>query len=204
MAPHLFSYRTRFPLKNLLFKTTSFLCFKISLLSIHQNHPYNYAGFASIDYLQLLKMERMDLVGRDLCKDIMDFKSRAAEEMKGLVKGLKDESDKILRWLKIVGSVTDNESVYSEFEDVDEELRNLMDLMAADFAVEDLICALDKIVRQGGVSFEVYIKEVRVLAREQYLHRAGIVKIVESWRRQKLGLDYFGMIMYGFCEKYFR
>ncbi|KAL1535591.1 Protein ELC [Salvia divinorum] len=60
--------------------------------------------------------------------------------------------------------------------DVDEACdalsKQMLDCMASDMAVEVAIYALDKAAQEGAVPFDVYMRNVRLLSREQFFHRA--------------------------------
>ncbi|XP_074587271.1 protein ELC-like [Curcuma longa] len=62
------------------------------------------------------------------------------------------------------------------FEPMDALSRQILELTAADLAVEDTIYSLDKAVQEGAITFESYLKSVRTLCREQFFHRATLAK----------------------------
>ena len=64
----------------------------------------------------------------------------------------------------------------SVFEPADTHSRQLMECAAADLSVEDTVYSLDKAVQEGAVPFEMYLKSVRALSREQFFHRALAAK----------------------------
>ncbi|PIN12842.1 Vacuolar sorting protein/ubiquitin receptor VPS23 [Handroanthus impetiginosus] len=89
---------------------------------------------------------------------------------------LSEECDELLNWLRVYerGSVF---AIDDAFEALDEESESVLERLAADLGLEDLIYALDKAVEEGALTFEVYMKHIRVLAREQFLCRAKMAKI---------------------------
>lgn len=63
------------------------------------------------------------------------------------------------------------------FEPADVLSRQMVDCTSADLAVEDTVYSLDKAVQEGAISFEMYLKSVRALSREQFFHRALAAKV---------------------------
>ncbi|XP_073135946.1 protein ELC-like [Henckelia pumila] len=93
-------------------------------------------------------------------------------------KKLDDGRDRLLNWLQFNDEkYVVNCEIDDIFEGLDKKSSLLIDLGANDLAIEDLMYVLDKAVEQGVVGFEVYIKQVRILAREQFFCRAKVNKI---------------------------
>lgn len=112
---------------------------------------------------------------------LMTVLEREERNLKGRTKELCEESDKLLNWLKVY----DQGSSYffpidDAFESLDGKSEIMLECSAADSAVEDLMYKLDKTVEEGVVSFDVYMKQVRVWAREQFYYRAKMEKIESS------------------------
>lgn len=63
------------------------------------------------------------------------------------------------------------------FECVDPLSKQMLDCTALDLAVEDTIYSLDKAVQDGAIPFDQYLRNVRLLSREQFFHRATAAKI---------------------------
>ncbi|KAK6135874.1 hypothetical protein DH2020_030361 [Rehmannia glutinosa] len=63
------------------------------------------------------------------------------------------------------------------FELCDALSKQTLDCTASDLALEDTIYALDKAVQEGAVPFDQYIRNVRLLSREQFFHRATASKV---------------------------
>ncbi|KAI3449703.1 hypothetical protein Pfo_006368 [Paulownia fortunei] len=98
------------------------------------------------------------------------------KSLKERTKELCDESDKVLNWLRVYDGGS-GFPMDDAFESLDGKSEIMVECLAADLAMEDLMYALDEAVEQEVVGFEVYMKQVRVLAREQFWHRAKMVKI---------------------------
>ncbi|KAL8548122.1 hypothetical protein ACS0TY_007439 [Phlomoides rotata] len=83
-----------------------------------------------------------------------------------------EECDKVSNWLKVYGEGNSGGFAIDDvFEGVDEESKIQLECTAADMAVEDLIYKMDKAVEEGVLSFDVYLRQVRIFAREQFFHR---------------------------------
>ncbi|KAK4357443.1 hypothetical protein RND71_023053 [Anisodus tanguticus] len=99
-------------------------------------------------------------------------------ELKERVKILTDEADKLSSWLRVNDQSSFSEhQIEDAFEATDENSKLLLDCLAADRATEDLIYSLDKVVEQGVVPLGTYLKQVRLLARDQFFGRAKLVKM---------------------------
>ncbi|KAM0944626.1 putative ubiquitin E2 variant, ubiquitin-conjugating enzyme/RWD, steadiness box (SB) [Dioscorea sansibarensis] len=121
------------------------------------------------------------------------LKQREEELRKGL-REMQDEKESLEQQLQMVlmntdvleGWVRENEGrgrrigdvdVDDAFEPSDPLSKQMLQCTAADLAVEDVIYSLDKAAQEGSVSFEMYLKNVRALSREQFFHRATGAKV---------------------------
>ncbi|GAB2238117.1 hypothetical protein Droror1_Dr00016019 [Drosera rotundifolia] len=117
---------------------------------------------------------------------------RGLREMRHKMEGLEQELQVVLRNADVLGDwLKENEGKMGGFGKVnvdeifefDDGLgRQMVECMAADMAIEDVIYSLDRAVQDGVVSFDVYLRNVRLLSREQFIHRAtaGKVKAVQA------------------------
>lgn len=101
--------------------------------------------------------------------------------LKEKVEELTEEGDVLMNWLRLFhkgsGGAILGDDIEEAFEVVDEESRIVRDCLGGDWAIEDLIYALDKAVEEGVISFMVYMRQVRILAREQFFLKARLVKL---------------------------
>ncbi|KAJ0699117.1 putative ubiquitin E2 variant, ubiquitin-conjugating enzyme/RWD, steadiness box (SB) [Helianthus annuus] len=101
-------------------------------------------------------------------------------ELKQRVKEMTDEADTLVNWLsvnKVNLSVVIGGRVEDAFECVDEISTMKMEWQAEDDALEELLFKLDDALVKDVISHETYIKQVRVLAREQFFARAKLEKL---------------------------
>ncbi|XXG76721.1 hypothetical protein AAC387_Pa08g1017 [Persea americana] len=89
-------------------------------------------------------------------------------------------ADVIQNWLR----VNDQNSIAAfsgesleAFEAADDESKQVLECMAANHAIDDVVYALDRALEEGVIPFGVYLKQVRALAKEQFIHRALLVKL---------------------------
>ncbi|KAI8571554.1 hypothetical protein RHMOL_Rhmol01G0128900 [Rhododendron molle] len=89
-------------------------------------------------------------------------------------------SDVLEGWLREnEGKMVDARSlsVDEAFEPCDALSKQILECTAADLAIEDVIYSLDKAVQEGAMPFDQYLRNVRFLSREQFLHRATTSKV---------------------------
>ncbi|CAH2053905.1 unnamed protein product [Thlaspi arvense] len=67
--------------------------------------------------------------------------------------------------------------VDNAFECVDTLSKQMLECTALDLAIEDAIYSLDKSFQDGVVPFDQYLRNVRLLSREQFFHRATASKV---------------------------
>lgn len=130
---------------------------------------------------QLSKMQ-VEMVGRVEIANGMVSELELEELMlKERVKELAVEADVVMSWLRVhdreawfaaTGDEVENAFEITHGDGEVDDSKTVVDCLAADKAIEDLMYALDEAVERGVVSFQAYIRQVRVLAREQFYHRA--------------------------------
>lgn len=106
------------------------------------------------------------------------------EEKEGLEQQLQIvlmNSDVLDAWVretdeKIAGR-TGNIEIDDVFEPCDGLSKQMLECTAADLAIEDVIYSMDKAAQEGSIPFDAYLKNIRMLSREQFFHRATAAKV---------------------------
>ncbi|KAK4746222.1 hypothetical protein SAY87_012534 [Trapa incisa] len=62
------------------------------------------------------------------------------------------------------------------FECVDHLSKQMLECTASDLAIEDVVYSLDKVPQEGTIPFDQYLRNVRLLSREQFFQRATGIK----------------------------
>lgn len=109
---------------------------------------------------------------------------RGVREMQGEKEALEQQlqmvsmnTDVLESWLRENGGKVKNVDVDDAFECCDVLSKQMIECTAADLAIEDVVYALDKAVQEGSIAFGQYLRNVRLLSREQFLHRATNSKV---------------------------
>uniref|UniRef100_A0A0V0IFI1 Uncharacterized protein n=1 Tax=Solanum chacoense TaxID=4108 RepID=A0A0V0IFI1_SOLCH len=154
----------------------------------------------SID--KLLVDLHSDIVGlRDAQEKDMDglFNAQGVlkqreEQLKQGLKEMQDEKEGLEQQLQMVlmnsdvlegwlreneGKVTNlgNVDVDTAFEPCDSLSKQMLNCTASDLALEDVIYSLDKAIQGGAIPFDQYLRNIRLLSREQFFHRATASKV---------------------------
>ncbi|OVA05361.1 Steadiness box [Macleaya cordata] len=104
--------------------------------------------------------------------------------LKQRVMEMTEEADVLMNWLRvhdrksIISNV--NEEVEEKFEAADEESGKILECLAAEEAIEDVVYALDKAMVEGVVSLGDYLKQVRSLSRDQFFYKAMLEQLRNS------------------------
>ncbi|XP_022746597.1 protein ELC-like [Durio zibethinus] len=123
------------------------------------------------------------------------LRRREEETNKGL-KEMQDEKEGLEQQLQVVLMNTDvldswvrdnegktknlgmnNVDVDEAFHCIDVLSKQMLDCTSADLAIEDVVYSLDKALQEGAVPFDQYLRNVRLLSREQFFHRATTAKV---------------------------
>ncbi|XP_010534320.1 PREDICTED: protein ELC-like [Tarenaya hassleriana] len=119
---------------------------------------------------------------------------RREEEINKGFKEMIDEKEGLEQQLQVISMNTDildswvreNEGktknlgdldVDNAFECVDTLSKQMLECTALDLAIEDTVYSLDKALQDGAVPFDQYLRNVRLLSREQFFHRATAAKV---------------------------
>ncbi|KAJ8774033.1 hypothetical protein K2173_009464 [Erythroxylum novogranatense] len=143
------------------------------------------------DVLEMRKQRGVEMEGLFTAQALL--KSREDEINKGL-KEMQDEKEGLEAQLQVVLMNTDvveswvreNEGKICKLGDLDvdkvfdcaESLsKQMLECTASDLAIEDVVYSLDKAVQEGAVPFDQYLRNVRLLSREQFFQRATAAKV---------------------------
>ncbi|KAK9067591.1 hypothetical protein SSX86_011702 [Deinandra increscens subsp. villosa] len=129
---------------------------------------------------KLVALENEMRMRVDITDNIIIGLDHEKTKLKQRVKQMTDEADTLINWLtvnKVNLSVAVGGGVEDAFECADKNSQMKMDCVAEDEALEDLMYALDDALGKGVTSHETYIKQVRVLARDQFFVRAKLEKL---------------------------
>ncbi|XP_024399047.1 protein ELC-like [Physcomitrium patens] len=117
--------------------------------------------------------------------------ARRSEQLKSGVRELNDEkaalesqlqatltnTDILENWLRANDRGITRANIDDVFEPVDTLSKQLLECQSSDLAIEDILYAIDKGAQDLVIPVEAYLKHVRVLAREQFFHRATAQKL---------------------------
>ncbi|CAN4092611.1 unnamed protein product [Withania somnifera] len=143
------------------------------------------------DVMELREAREMDVEGlfnvQGVLKQREEVLKQGLKEMQDEKEGLEQQlqmvlmnSDVLEGWLrenegklKNLGNV----DVDMVFEPCDNLSKQMLDCTAADLALEDVIYSLDKAIQGGTIPFDQYLRNIRLLSREQFFHRATASKV---------------------------
>ncbi|KAG9148258.1 hypothetical protein Leryth_012216 [Lithospermum erythrorhizon] len=130
------------------------------------------------------------------------LRQREGELLRG-VKEMQDEKEGLEQQLQmelmnadvLEGWLRENEQRVEVLKDVDVDdvfehsdvlSKQISECTASDLAIEDAIYALDKAVQEGVVPFDQYLRNVRLLSRQQFIHRATASKVRDAQMRTQV------------------
>jgi ESCRT-I complex subunit TSG101 len=125
--------------------------------------------------------------GQTVLRQREEHISNGLREMQNEKEGLEQQlqmasmnADVLESWLRDneekLGSLG-NVDIDEAFHHCDVLSKQMLDSTSSDLAIEDTIYALDKAVQEGSIQFDQYLRNVRLLSREQFFHRATSSKI---------------------------
>lgn len=121
---------------------------------------------------------------------------RREEEINRGLKEMVDEKETLEQQLQVISMNTDfldswireNQGkaknllvdlvdVDNAFECIETLSKQMLECTALDLAIEDVVYSMDKSFRDGSLPFDQYLRNVRLLSREQFFHRATAAKV---------------------------
>lgn len=124
---------------------------------------------------QALLRKREEQLNQGL-KEMLDEKEGLEQQLQMVLMN----ADVLENWLREnegkpkLGSSLD---VDDAFECVDPLSKQMLECTASDLAIEDAVYSLDKAAQEGAVPFDQYLRNVRLMSREQFFHRATGIKV---------------------------
>ncbi|KAL6998888.1 hypothetical protein U1Q18_000054 [Sarracenia purpurea var. burkii] len=111
--------------------------------------------------------------------------AKGLREMQGEKEALEQQLQMVLMNTDVLESwLRENEGKMGNMRNVDEAFeccdslsKQMLECTASDFAIKDVIYSLDKAVQEGSKPFVQYLRNVRLLSREQFFHRATASKV---------------------------
>ncbi|XP_044487322.1 protein ELC-like [Mangifera indica] len=133
-----------------------------------------------IEELSILQLEMKKRAG-DIDRIVAELEMER-KKLKERAMELGEKGDVLRNWLAANDPTSFQvmNEIENAFEAIDEGSKIVVENLAADNAIEDVIYAMDKAVEGGVVQFDVYMRQVRMLAREQFFHRYVLVTLKGS------------------------
>ncbi|KNA23188.1 hypothetical protein SOVF_027170 [Spinacia oleracea] len=120
--------------------------------------------------------QREEQINKGL-KEMFDEKEGLEQQLQMVL----TNADVLEGWLREneekMSKLGSNFDVDDAFEPCDTLSKQMIEASASDLAIEDVIYSLDKAVQDGVIPFDQYLKNVRLLSRDQFFHRATSVKV---------------------------
>ncbi|MCO5548365.1 hypothetical protein L7F22_001822 [Adiantum nelumboides] len=91
-------------------------------------------------------------------------------------------------WLKEQDESSPEFDVDDAFWPCDALSKQMLESTSIDLALEDVLYSLDRAVQEGSIPVEVYLKQVRSIAREQFFHRAISTKVLAANLQSQLAM----------------
>ncbi|MCO5586655.1 hypothetical protein L7F22_040597 [Adiantum nelumboides] len=101
---------------------------------------------------------------------------------------LRTNTDLLGDWLKEQGESSPEFDVDDAFWPCDALSKQMLESTSIDLALEDILYSLDRAVQEGSIPVEVYLKQVRSIAREQFFHRAISTKVLAANLQSQLAM----------------
>ncbi|CAL1356973.1 unnamed protein product [Linum trigynum] len=130
-----------------------------------------------------LQIKREELRDReDIIASLVIGLEHECRSLTDNVTELKKQAEELEGWLmrlRASGSPGTCNDDGGGFEAADEESEMVIQNLAADRAVEDVVCELGKAIEEEGepVSVGAYMRQVRALSREQFWHRDAVLRL---------------------------
>ncbi|KAK9101709.1 hypothetical protein Sjap_018963 [Stephania japonica] len=121
---------------------------------------------------QAVLRQREEVLGKGF-REMQDEKEGLEQQLQMVLMN----SDVLEVWLRDNEGKPKMTTVDDVFEPCDVLSKQMLECTASDLAIEDLVYGLDKAVQEGSIPFDLYLKNIRSLSREQFFHRATAAKV---------------------------
>lgn len=119
--------------------------------------------------------ERGKLLNNGL-KEMQDEKEGLEQQLQTILMNA-DVMEGWLRDNQAKVSTLGNLDIDNAFEPCDILSKQMLECTASDLAIEDVVYSLDKAAQEGAIPFDQYLRNIRMLSREQFFHRATSAKV---------------------------
>ncbi|XP_026452103.1 protein ELC-like [Papaver somniferum] len=131
-----------------------------------------------IEALSGLQEELVDRA--DIATSIILGIENERTSLKQRVLEMTEEADMMAQWLRVCDPKSTGNKIEAAFEVEDMESKYVLESLAGEEAIEDVVYALDKAIVEGVISLADYLKQVRILSREQFFYKAMLVNLRSS------------------------
>ncbi|XP_050236022.1 protein ELC-like [Mercurialis annua] len=143
------------------------------LITLNSKFEYEFERLSS------LKMELMNR--NETTRNAIINLEQERLSLKKRVMSLMEQSDVVMNWVRVNNGVGigegDEVAMDDGFDGEDEESRLVIERLGLDRGIEDLMDALEKGLEEGVVSVDAYIRQIRGLGREQFVHRRVLLEV---------------------------
>jgi len=145
---------------------------------------YNKSTTSEID--ELFEKQATLTKNTEKIQTNMDALQKEKDKIEENMKTLTQKFEEVCSWLEKNDKQEKDIDVDGLLQPKDLLSQQLLDLIAEDLAIEDVIYYMDKALRDGVIDITTFMKECRSLAREQFFKKALIKKVTE--KRKSLAL----------------
>ncbi|RZC81380.1 hypothetical protein C5167_043952 [Papaver somniferum] len=137
-----------------------------------------------------------ELVDRaaDIATSIILGVENGRTSLKQRVLEMTEEADMMAQSLRVCDPKSTGNKIEAAFEVEDMEAKNVLESLAGEEAIEDVVYALDKAIVEGVISLADYLKQVRILSREQFFYKAMFVNLRSSNAFQICAEDFLWLL----------
>lgn len=128
--------------------------------------------------------QRLHLAKEQKINYQLDLYKDKRKEIKKLIEATENRTVDIKKWLEAMKDYKDNNSKAAEAGHVDDMVHTdtiphtqMLDLSAENQSISDALYFLDKALQSGQLTCEEHLRQVRRLAKRQFLVRAHLIKI---------------------------